>query len=157
MVPVVGLCVASFLPASVAAETVFVNKGSKLCLDATAKRDSAFVQQSKCNSKLDGQKWQIVDRGHGSYWIKNKWTGTCLDIYTDHQGETPWLNTVTTSKCEGWKKNQEWEKLGKYRLRNAHTNQCLVAPGTLNLGPVKAVSCKKGAYFNWTGGTKTKK
>ena len=139
MVPVVGLCVASFIPASVAAERLFVNKGSTFCLDATDKRDSAFAQQSKCNPVLDGQKWLMVDKGHGSYWIKNKWTGTCLDIYTDNEGETPWLNTVTTSNCEDWKKNQEWEMIRGNRIRNAHTGQCLVGPGTLNLGPVKAV------------------
>jgi hypothetical protein len=150
LVPVVGLCAASFLPVSVAAgEYQYKNDGSGLCLDATAKRDDAFVQQASCAGQ-DGQKWQMVDKGWGTFWLKNKWTGTCLDVYALKYGEYPMLNTVTTSQCADWKLNQKWENISRGRIKNAHTSQCLAAPGDLKLGPVKVVGCNEdGSYLKW--------
>jgi hypothetical protein len=155
MVPVVGLCAAIFMPTYARADshiTQFQNAGSKLCLDATDKRDSAFVQQSKCDTSLEGQVWEKVDKGPGLFWLQNKWTGTCLDIYVaDQFGIYPMLNTVTTSQCEDWKEAQKWIFIGNGMLRNSYTHQCIAAPGQLKPGPVKAVECslRPTPYLHW--------
>ncbi len=158
IVPIVGLCVASFLPATVTAGKVakynqIKNQASNYCLDATDKRDNAFVQQSKCDSSKDGQMWKLSG---GTY--VNKWTGGCLDVYSA-RGQASDLNTVTTSQCRNLR-NQKWEddcskenaviknNCGA-RLNNAGTNQCLAAPGNLKLGPVKVVDCKDDSFLNW--------
>jgi len=149
MVPVVGLCAVSFLPVSVAAGEYYsiINASSGLCLDATATRDDAFVQQSGCQNSLDGQKWQKVSKEPRSFKLQNKWTGMCLDVYAPENLEYPWLNTVTTSECDQRKKNQKWEDIGRMRIRNDHTGQCLAAPGKLELGTVKVVNCGKDDLF----------
>ncbi|RKZ50138.1 MAG: hypothetical protein DRR16_15320 [Candidatus Parabeggiatoa sp. nov. 3] len=156
MLPIVGLCAASFMSASAVADhhgveiniaaqplVKIINAKSGLCLDATS--EGGFVQQSKCDKKLQAQSWTIK----GDRIVNGYWTNECLDIYVIKAGKKklPWLNTVQTDACEGWKKAQTWvipkgEKEKKGLLKNKYTGQCLVAPGNRPLGPVKARECK---------------
>jgi len=158
IVPVVGLCVASFLPATVTAEAAkyghITNQGSEMCLDATNKRDNAIVQQSTCDSSKDGQMWQA--KSDGTY--VNKWTGKCLDVYSTEKQDSD-LNTVTTSECRNLQ-NQKWDdncskanaviknNCGA-RIHNTGTGQCLAAPLKLEFGPVKVVDCSDNDFLNW--------
>jgi hypothetical protein len=150
MVPVVGLCVASFLPASAAAGSYqqWQNDGSNLCLDATDTRENAFVQQSECNQPShDGQKWK---RSYGDQLtITNKWTQGCLDVYAK-KGVSKLLNTVTTSPCRGLN-NQKWKSYRKdhRKIQNVGTKQCLAAPLGLGEGPVKVVDCDADDSFKY--------
>lgn len=160
MLPIVGLCAASFMSASAVADhhgveininiadqplVKIINAESGLCLDATS--EGGFVQQSKCDKKLQAQLWTIK----GDRIVNGHWKKQCLDIYVIKAGKKklPWLNTVQTDACEDWKKAQTWvipkEKKGKGKkglLKNKYTGQCLVAPGKRPLGPVKARQCK---------------
>ncbi|MEK8016412.1 MAG: RICIN domain-containing protein [Candidatus Parabeggiatoa sp.] len=141
MLPIVGLCAASFLPTSAVADhhlVKIINAESGLCLDATS--EGGFVQQSKCDKNLKAQLWTIK----GNRIINGHWQNECLDIYvvkTDKKG-LPWLNTVQTDACEGWKQAQNWKLKKNGQIQNEYTDQCLIAPGDRPLGPVKARECK---------------
>jgi len=143
LVSIVGICAVSVVPLSAMAAKNIVNAESGMCLDATSV--GGMVQQSKCNPALKAQGWNI----EGNRIVNAHWTKECLDVYVVK--EYPFLNTVQTSKCEGWKKAQEWkvgEKSGE--IQNNYTSQCLAAPGPRDLGPVKALPCRgKSVFQKW--------
>lgn len=140
MLPVIGLCAASFLPATAVADmhaVQIVNASSKQCLDATS--EGGFVQQSMCEKGKKGQQWHIK----GNRIVNQNWPNQCLDIYV--VDVHPLLNTVQTDACEDWKKAQQWI-VGPI-IRNEYTGQCIVAPGDRKLGPIKALRCDRFEGF----------
>jgi hypothetical protein len=148
IVPIVGFCAVSFLSVSAIADNhiqQIVNLESKMCVDATS--EEGFAQQSLCNPALKGQQWEYQD----DKFVNQNWPTQCLDIYVVKDKTLPDLNTVQTSKCEGWKEAQKWTIDNKSRLiKNHYTGQCLAAPGPKEFGPLKAVPCQnRGSFQMW--------
>ena len=145
IVPIVGLCAASFLSVSAVADNhikQIVNLESKMCVDATS--EEGVVQQSLCNPALKGQQWEFKD----DKFVNQNWPTQCLDIYAVQ--DQPMLNTVQTSKCEDWKEAQKWTEEKSGLIKNHYTGQCLAAPGKKELGPIKAVPCQnRGSFQTW--------
>lgn len=133
MLPVVGLCAASFLPASATAQQWIVNCDSNLCMDVTV---DGKIQMAECDPNKTYQRWDVNVSSVPAQKVQNRGNLQCLDIFDD--------NTIHTSACEDWKNNQLWNFPCRIEGDSIESvpfmGKCLVAENN-NLAPVTLDNC----------------
>jgi mannan endo-1,4-beta-mannosidase len=112
-----------------------VQHASRACVDVRTEEginnNGAHLQNYHCTGSGE-QKWRLVNRGNGYYWVVNKRSGKCMDV------RGAW--TVTGADVWQWDcanvPQQEWKLIwnegyppGAYQLQAHHSGQCLELAG----------------------------
>lgn len=121
LVPIIGFCAVSLLPASAIAQRWVVNCESNLCMDATQEAAGGMVQVSTCDKEKVGQQWDDLGAEMPKQ-IKNRWNQKCLDLNVDE-------DKIQTNDCNNDFKAQSWHFTPTGGLiKNAFKEEkCLVA------------------------------